>query len=74
MEVNKILLEYMEYIIIGEVFKYLVLFFKLYFLYVNNYENVINLFQVIVKKKIEIYLEIYRGIFYRIMYRSKFFF
>lgn len=44
MEVNKILLEYMEYIIIGEVFKYLVLFFKLYFLYVNNYENVINLF------------------------------
>lgn len=51
MEVNKILLEYMEYIIIGEVFKYLVLFFKLYFLYVNNYENVINLFQVIVKKK-----------------------
>lgn len=57
MEVNKILLEYMEYIIIGEVFKYLVLFFKLYFLYVNNYENVINLFQVIVKKKMEIYLD-----------------
>lgn len=55
MEVNKILLEYMEYIIIGEVFKYLVLFFKLYFLYVNNYENVINLFQV--KKKMEIYLD-----------------
>lgn len=54
MEVNKILLEYMEYIIIGEVFKYLVLFFKLYFLYVNNYENVINLFQV---KKVEIYLD-----------------
>lgn len=54
MEVNKILLEYMEYIIIGEVFKYLVLFFKLYFLYVNNYENVINLFQV---KKMEIYLD-----------------
>lgn len=54
MEVNKILLEYMEYIIIGEVFKYLVLFFKLYFLYVNNYENVINLFQV---KKKEIYLD-----------------
>lgn len=54
MEVNKILLEYMEYITIGEVFKYLVLFFKLYFLYVNNYENVINLFQV---KKVEIYLD-----------------
>lgn len=54
MEVNKILLEYMEYIIIGEVFKYLLLFFKLYFLYVNNYENVINLFQV---KKMEIYLD-----------------
>lgn len=51
MEVNKTLLEYMEHTTIGEAFKYLAPFLKLYSSYANNHENAINLLQVIVKKK-----------------------
>lgn len=54
MEVNKTLLEYMEHTTIGEAFKYLAPFLKLYSSYANNHENAINLLQV---KKMEIYLD-----------------
>lgn len=46
MEVNKTLLEYMEHTTIGEAFKYLAPFLKLYSSYANNHENAINLLQV----------------------------
>lgn len=52
MEVNKTLLEYMEHTTIGEAFKYLAPFLKLYSSYANNHENAINLLQV---KKNKIY-------------------
>lgn len=45
MEVNKTLLEYMEHTTIGEAFKYLAPFLKLYSSYANNHENAINLLQ-----------------------------
>lgn len=74
MEVNKTLLEYMEHTTIGEAFKYLAPFLKLYSSYANNHENAINLLQV---KKMEIYLDKDMQIFvyfsHRIMYCSKFF-
>lgn len=70
MEVNKTLLEYMEHTTIGEAFKYLAPFLKLYSSYANNHENAINLLQV--KKKMEIYLDKDMQFFvyfsYRIMY------
>lgn len=69
MEVNKTLLEYMEHTTIGEAFKYLAPFLKLYSSYANNHENAINLLQV---KKMEIYLDIDMQFFvyfsHRIMY------
>lgn len=74
MEVNKTLLEYMEHTTIGEAFKYLAPFLKLYSSYANNHENAINLLQV---KKMEIYLDKDMQFFvyfsHRIMYRSKLF-
>nr|XP_022335356.1 rho guanine nucleotide exchange factor 39-like isoform X1 [Crassostrea virginica]XP_022335357.1 rho guanine nucleotide exchange factor 39-like isoform X1 [Crassostrea virginica]XP_022335358.1 rho guanine nucleotide exchange factor 39-like isoform X1 [Crassostrea virginica]XP_022335359.1 rho guanine nucleotide exchange factor 39-like isoform X1 [Crassostrea virginica]XP_022335360.1 rho guanine nucleotide exchange factor 39-like isoform X1 [Crassostrea virginica]XP_022335361.1 rho guanine nuc len=45
MEVNKTLLEYMEQTTIGEAFKYLAPFLKLYSSYANNHENAITLLQ-----------------------------
>ena len=48
MEVNKTLLEYMEQTTIGEAFKYLAPFLKLYSSYANNHENAITLLQVII--------------------------